>query len=230
MIQRWISAFRNDASVEMKRPWFIFLFLYLGVVSFAIDRANAAEVKSDVPEEINVTADNLSAAEGGTRFEASGNVEIKRQEMTLKADEVRYNRATQDIEAKGKIVVDDPEWKVKSADALRLNMGNETGVIENGNIFLEDGHVSMTGRRFEKFGGQSYHVDEGFFTTCICDSGAPSWKFYADQMDLNLQGTGTIKGGYFYVFDTPVLYIPYAIFPLRNERETGLLFPQFGQS
>src|SRR5215471_15082097 len=101
----------------MKRHWFIFLFLCLAIVSFAIDRADGAELKSDAPEEINVTADNLSTADGGTRLEASGNVEIKRQEMILKADEVRYNRTTQDIEAKGKIVVDDPEWKVKSADA-----------------------------------------------------------------------------------------------------------------
>jgi len=190
----------------------------------------AANSGTGVENEINVTADKLSTAEGANQIEASGNVEIKRQEMTLKADEVRFNRANQDIEAKGRIVIEDPEWKVKSADALRMNMGTEAGVIENGDIFLENGHLSMNGRRFEKFGGQTYHIDDGYFTTCLCDSGAPSWKFYAEQMDLNLTGTGTIKNGYFYVLDTPVLYIPYGIFPLRSERQSGLLFPQFGQS
>ncbi|MBM4296124.1 MAG: LPS assembly protein LptD, partial [Deltaproteobacteria bacterium] len=217
----------------MNRYLRIFLAAILGVLGLALCQSDAAQPTAKgggTQDEIKVTADKLSTSDGSNQIEASGNVEIRRQDMTLKADEVHFNRATQDVEAKGRIVVTDPEWKIKSADALRMNLGNETGVIENGDIFLESGHVSVSGRRFEKFGGQSYHIDDGFFTTCLCDSGAPSWKFYAEQMDLALEGTGTIKNGYFYVFDTPVLYIPYGIFPLRSERQTGLLFPSFGHS
>lgn len=180
--------------------------------------------------EINVTADKLSSGDGSNQIDASGNVEVKRGETTLKAEDVRVNRATQDIEAKGKVSLDDPEWKVKSADAIEFNLEKETGQIQNGDLFLEDGHVGISGRRLQKFGGQTYHVDDGFFTTCLCESGAPSWKFSAEQMDLALDGVGTIKNGYFYVMDVPVFYVPYGIFPLRTERQTGFLFPQFGHS
>ena len=180
--------------------------------------------------EIDLRADKLSTGNGSNQIEASGNVEIKREATTLKADEVRFNRATQEIEAKGRVRIDDPEWKIKSADSLKLNMGQETGEIENGDLFLEQGHISISGRRFEKFGGQSYHVDDGFFTTCLCESGAPSWKFSAEQMDLALDGVGTIKNGYFYVLDVPVFYLPYGYFPLNTERQTGFLFPKFGHS
>ena len=180
--------------------------------------------------EINVTADKLTTGNGSNQIEATGNVEIKRGGMTLKADEVRMNRVTQDTEAKGKVTVDDPEWKVKSADSIQMNLEKETGEIHNGDLFLEDGHVSLTGRRLQKFGGQTYHVDDGFFTTCLCESGAPSWKVSADQMDLELNGVGTIRNGYFYIMDVPVFYLPYGYFPLRTERQTGFLFPQFGQS
>ena len=180
--------------------------------------------------EINVTADKLSTGNGSNRIEASGNVEIKREATTLKADEVRVNRATQDVEAKGRVTVDDPEWKVKSADSIQFNMGNETGEIQNGDLFLEQGHISMSGRRFQKFGGQSYHIDDGFFTTCLCESGAPSWKFSAEQMDLALDGVGTVRNGYFYILDVPVFYLPYGYFPLNTERQTGFLFPRFGNS
>ena len=215
----------------MNRPrQIIFSVLAALALSQSCPSHGAEPSKASGEDRINLTADKLSTAEGGTQIEASGNVEIKRQEMTLKAEEVRYNRTSQDVEAKGKVVVDDPEWKLRSADALRLNMENETGVIENGDIFLENGHVSMTGRRFEKFGGQSYHIDDGFFTTCLCESGAPSWKFYAEQLDLELEGSGVIRNGYFYILDTPVFYLPYGIFPLRTERQTGFLFPTFGQS
>jgi LPS-assembly protein len=179
---------------------------------------------------IDITADKLSSGNGSNQIEASGNVEIKREGTTLKADEVRFNRATQDVEAKGKVTVDDPEWKVKSAESMQFNLGQETGVIHNGDLFLEQGHVSMSGRRFEKFGGQSYHVDDGFFTTCLCESGRPSWKFSADELDLALDGVGTVKHGYFYILDVPVFYLPLGYFPLNTERQTGLLFPRFGHS
>ena len=49
-------------------------------------------------------------------------------------------------------------------------------------------------------------------------------------MDLTLDGTGTIKNGYFYIMDVPVLYIPYGFFPLNSERQTGFLFPNIGSS
>jgi LPS-assembly protein len=180
---------------------------------------------------IDITADKLSAQDGANRIEATGSVEIKRDETTLKADEVRMNRETQDIEAKGKISLDDPEWKVRSADEFQFNMGKETGQLKNAELFIEEGHISMSGRRMEKFEGQTYHVDEGFFTTCLCEPGSrPSWKFSADEMEMTLRGLGTVKNGYFYVMDVPVFYIPYAFFPLRTERQTGLLSPSFGHS
>jgi LPS-assembly protein len=212
----------------------IFMAALVGTVLIVAGLGRAAQVTSpgaqDPSSEINVTADKLTTGNGANQIEATGNVEIKRGGMTLKADEVRMNRATQDTEAKGNVTVDDPEWKVKSADSIQMNLETETGEIHNGDLFLENGHVSLTGRRFQKFGGQSYRVDDGFFTTCLCESGAPSWKFYAEQMDLALDGVGTIRNGYFYIMDVPVFYLPYGYFPLNTERQTGFLFPQFGQS
>jgi len=193
--------------------------------------AQAAQSGTSNPAaEINLQADKLSSSDSGNQIEATGNVEIKREGTTLKANELRMNRATQDVEAKGRVMLDDPEWKIKSADSIRMNMEKETGELHNADLFLEQGHISMSGRRFEKFGGQTYHIDDGFFTTCLCESGAPSWKFFAEQMDLTLEGTGSIKNGIFYILDVPVLYIPYGYFPLRSERQTGFLFPSVGTS
>src|SRR4051794_7460579 len=180
--------------------------------------------------QINVTADKLSIGEGGAQVEASGNVEIKRQETTLRAQEVKVNRGTQDVEATGNVSVEDPEWKVKSAESIQMNLEKETGDLRKADLFLDQGHISMSGERFQKLGGQTYHVDEGFFTTCLCESGRPPWKFFAEQMDLRLDGVGVIRSGYFYILDVPVFWIPYGLIPLRSERQTGLLFPKFGHS
>ncbi|MGH7795078.1 MAG: LPS-assembly protein LptD, partial [Candidatus Binatia bacterium] len=201
----------------------------IGIVPASAAQAGTAGAQTP-GSEINLTADKLSTGNGANLIDASGNVIIKREGTTLKADEVHFNRATEDVEAKGRVTIDDPEWKVKSADSIKLNLGTETGEILNGDLFLEQGHISLTGRRFQKFGGQTYHIDDGFFTTCLCESGPPSWKFFADEMDLALDGVGTVRSGYFYVMDVPVFYLPYGFFPLNTERQSGLLFPKFGHS
>jgi len=218
--------------MRLKNSFLIFS-LAASLLSFT-DRVQAAQLTTSGSQasggEINVTADKLSTGNGSNQIDATGNVEIKRGETTLKADEVRINRATQDVEAKGKVSVNDPEWKVKSAGSIQLNLEKETGEIQDGDLFLEDGHLSLSGRRFQKLGGQTYHVDDGFFTTCLCESGRPDWKFSAEQMDLALDGVGTVKNGYFYILDVPVFYLPYGFFPLRSERQTGFLFPNIGHS
>ena len=62
-------------------------------------------VRPDAPsdtKEIDVSADSLSFGGGGTQIEAKGSVQIKRQPTTLKAEEVRINRETNEMEAKGR--------------------------------------------------------------------------------------------------------------------------------
>ena len=187
------------------------------------------ESKSDA-QKIDVTADSLSFGDGGKEVEAKGNVQLKREVMTLKADEVRMNRETNDMEAKGNVSLDDPSWKVKSAESMQFNLQKETGEVQKGDLFLEQGHVSISGERLQKFAGQTYHIDHGFFTTCLCESGPSHWRISADEVDLTLEGTGIIRRGYFYVYDIPILYIPYGFIPLQSERQTGFLFPEVGQS
>jgi LPS-assembly protein len=189
----------------------------------------AADAPSDT-KEIDVTADSLSFGSGGTQIEAKGSVQIKRQPTTIKADEVRINRGTNEMEAKGQVSLDDPNWKVKSAESMQFNLETETGELQKGEMFIEQNHVSISGQKLQKFGGQTYHIDQGFFTTCMCESGPTPWRISADEVDLTLEGTGIIRHGYFYIYDVPVLYIPYGFIPLQTERQTGFLIPEFGQS
>src|SRR3990172_13421923 len=60
-------------------------------------------VGQESSQELNVTADKLEFGDGGSQIEASGNVEIRRQQSTFKADEDRMNRETQDMDAKGHV-------------------------------------------------------------------------------------------------------------------------------
>jgi LPS-assembly protein len=201
----------------------------LGSFLFPRFGQGAAAPPSATEEKIDVVADNLNVTERGDVVEARGNVEVRRGATRVKAEEVQVDRGTGEVRAKGKISVDDPEWQLK-AESARLNIREETGEINGGELFIESGHLSLSGRRLQKSVGQSYRVEDGFFTTCLCESGSPSWRISADEVNLTKEGGAIVRGGTFYILDVPVFYLPYAYFPVRTERQTGFLFPRIGAS
>ncbi|MGH7846133.1 MAG: LPS-assembly protein LptD [Candidatus Binatia bacterium] len=229
----------------LQHHWFTRLFswirfhpgwLLLGWIwLIALTQARAAAGQEGPPAAqkdrapITIDADSLSIDQRTDTVEAQGNVEIHREDMLLKADQVRVNQSTQDAEAKGNVSIDHSEGWLKG-ESVRFNLESEIGRIEQGEIFLDKSHLSITGRRFDKFTGQVYHVDEGFFTTCLCESGSPSWKISGREIDLQRDGEGVVKDGIFYVLDVPVFYLPYGVFPVRTERQSGFLFPKIGFS
>jgi len=183
----------------------------------------------DSEERIDVVADQLSVSDQGQTVEASGNVQIRRGTTTFEAESMRIDRATQDFQAEGSVSVDDPQYKLK-ASSMNMNLADETGTIQDADVFIERGHLSLSGSRLEKYVGQVYSIEDGLFTTCLCESGRPPWRIGAKEINLEKDGQGTVKDGTFYLYDVPVLYLPYAIFPLQTERSSGLLIPKFGSS
>ena len=210
-----------------------FLTLFEMIVLLLLGWAHTVQLHAQVTggqgDEIDVTADKLSMEEAGKVIRAEGNVEIKWGETSLKASKMKVNRETQDVDAEGDVLVVGPEWQLK-AQGLQLNLPKETAVIRDGEIYLESNHLSLTGKRFEKFIGQSYHIDDGSFTTCLCESGTPTWKITAKEIELTPEGEGIIRGGKFHILDVPVFYLPYGFFPVRTKRKTGFLFPKPGYS
>lgn len=181
----------------------------------------------DVP--IDVIADQLSVGNQGQTIEASGNVQIRRADTTFEAESIKIDRARQELEASGSVSIDDPQYKLK-ASSMNMNLTDETGVIRDANVFIERGHLSLSGSRLEKYVGQVYTIEDGLFTTCLCESGRVPWRIGAREINLEKDGQGIVKDGTFYLFDVPVFYLPYAIFPLQTERSTGFLIPRFGSS
>jgi LPS-assembly protein len=180
-------------------------------------------------EKITVTADEISYEQKTNSIIARGNVVITSGETELEADEVRLNRATNEADAQGNVRITDPEGTV-TADSAHLNLDEETGSLMDAEIHSRRFGYSLWGGRVEKGIGQSYHIENGTFTTCHCAEGPPTWSVSGKQLDVTLGGYGRLTGGTFNVLDVPTLYIPHALFPIQRERQTGFLLPRFGFS
>lgn len=180
-------------------------------------------------EGVTVDAEHLTADEEKNEIIARGHVTIARAGSLLTADEVRINRETQRAEAKGNFQFTDPQGTIQ-AENFSGNLEDETGEIGNGTVYLSANHLTISGEKLQKSYGQTYHIENGQFTTCQCGSGASSWSIAGKSIDVTLDGYGLVEGAKLKVLDTPVFYLPYVAFPAKKTRQSGLLAPLFGYS
>lgn len=179
--------------------------------------------------EITVDAESISYDNRADTVAAEGDVVIRYGDSVLSAERVDLDRDTKEATASGNVHLTSPEGMLR-ADRLHLNLEDETGVLENAEIESTTQQYRLCGERVEKGVGQTYHIENGEFTTCLCAEGPPSWSIAGDLLDVALDGYGTLHGAKFNVLDKTILYVPRAAFPVHRERQSGLLFPRVGFS
>lgn len=174
-----------------------------------------------------IRADVMGHEASNDLIKANGKVEMTWQDMTMTADAATFNRTSQTLTAKGNV------YLVKGGDILQgdyLVMDTETGraEMENGRIFMKQGNFRADGKQIARTGENDYALRKGGLTTC--DAAVPSWKFGASELDVTLEEFATGSNVIFYVKDIPVFYFPYIMLPVKRDRQSGLLFPKFGNS
>lgn len=180
-------------------------------------------------EGLSVDAEEITYDEERNQIVAKGRVTIARAGSLLTADQVRIDRDTKMAEASGNVQLTDPQGTIRS-ESFVVNLEDETGELKQSDVYFAANHLSISGSRFRKSYGQTYHIENGVFTTCQCGVGAPSWSIAGRSVDVTLDGYGFVKGGTFRILDVPVFYLPVATFPAKVSRQSGLLAPLLGYS
>ena len=183
----------------------------------------------DDTDRVEVSAESVEVGRRGDAVKARGNVEVRRGATAFGADAVEIRRSGQTLRAEGSVYLRDPRFRLE-ASQLEMNLADETATIRDGEVFIEEGHLSFGGSLLEKFKGQVYEVRDGWLTTCLCETGTPPWRVGARELRLRREGEVVADDATFYIYDVPVLYLPYVYFTHLTSRATGLLFPSFGWS
>lgn len=191
--------------------------------------AQIADVAITTEEEITVDAGSVSYDQQLDAITATGNVVIRRGAVELRADEVRLSRKTNEAEAIGNVTLSDPEG-ILFSERMQIDLNAETGELRKAKLHGRRQPFSLAGDLIRKGIGQSYHIENGLFTTCACESGRPSWSIGADTVDVTLEGSAVLKDARFHVADVPLLCLPRAWLPVTRERQSGLLVPRVGFS
>lgn len=209
------------------------LLSFLSILLFLLFHPTISEgMITDVKVEkgegpVEIEADELSYEREKQVYEAHGSVEVKRGDLFLKADHAQLNMATKDLVAWGNIVLREGE-DVLECERLEVNLDTRLGKVYQARLFLKDQNFHITSKEAEKLGENRYRIREGSFTTC--DAPRPPWKFTVKELEVTIEGYGIAKGPTFYLEGIPSLYLPWGIFPVKRERQTGLLLPRLGYS
>jgi LPS-assembly protein len=173
---------------------------------------------------IDITARDLKYNRKTNVYTAEGDVELREGTRHLSADFVQFNDTTKDAFAEGHVVLRD-QGDVVEAERVTVNLVTQQGTVEKGRIFVTQGNFSMTGDEIRKTGEATYEVHQGEFTTCGWDR--PAWTFKAKDINLTVNGYATAKHATFSILGHRVLYLPWGIFPVKTERQSGFLLPEF---
>lgn len=184
-----------------------------------------AQQTSEPP--VLLAADRLDYDNDNRVIKAGGDVILQQGETTLAADELLWQESTRDAAASGHVRLAEPGAEL-AGTALQANLATGKGLARDGRVFFRARNFHLAGDEIERLGETTYRVTGGRFTTC--DGEIPDWQFTSDQVDVTLGRFATARNVWFEIHNQPVLYLPYLLFPVKAERESGFLLPRAGYS
>ncbi len=182
-----------------------------------------------------ISADRIDAV-NDKNVSASGDVVLTQGGMSLNAERIDYDQATDTALAPGKVNLNRDGDIVTGRD-LKLKVEDEIGNLQDPTFFFSK-NPARPAQRFEARGAAKRMNFEGpdqerlfdaFYTTCKLDDS----EWYLRISELSLDRARNIGTGYNAVVEfkgVPILYMPYMTFPLNNERKSGFLPPTIGTS
>lgn len=226
---------------RMARPGrLIALFFFVLVVS----RGTFAQSNSQFPFRISsaggeVTLEADQQRQSGGIFYADGHVDIRYENVRLRADHVEYNEQTQVVVARAHVQMDYLTQHVEADDAqyeLKTGRGTfhhvrATFAIQRRptpTLLISPNPLYFEAEKAERLGENTFRITNAWLT--VCDPNRPTWKFYAPAATVELKKSVHLEGGNFRILSVPVVYLPYATFPAEKQRNSGFMIPEPGDS
>ncbi|MGD2124911.1 MAG: LPS assembly protein LptD [Desulfobacteraceae bacterium] len=205
----------------------LFLVVLEASALMAFDRSIKDKIVEDEGARWEITARKMSYREKEGLYVAEGDVVISREGQVLSAERAKYNEKTGIVEVSGNVILE-ANGDLLTGEHAIFNLNTQQGQMSKGRLFIREHHYYISGDSIEKTGAKTYRVKNCRLTTC--DGEKPDWSITGSEVEVTIEGYGTVKHTVFRIRDFPAFYIPYAIFPVKTKRQTGLLPPRVGYS
>lgn len=193
----------------------------------------AAHGQQSLPEDMpfELRADRLEYERRRDFYQAQGSVELEIESRKLRADQLSFDRAGMRGVATGNILLEEGENRL-FADTFHFELGEVLkGRVLNGRLEAGASGFTVHGLEMRKTGPRDYEIEGARFSACRCPEGRrPPWEVRASRAQLELGGYATLQNTRMALFGVPVFWLPWMRYPVKQERESGLLVPGWGRS
>lgn len=173
-------------------------------------------------DSVSIYSEKAYRKQGGKVFEAIGNVVILSKDETLYGEQASINLESGEVNIFGNVRIISKDITIYGSKIFydirkkNLNMQN-VRVITN--------EFSIVADKLEKKNNGLYYAQKAEFTTC--KDCTESWTVYGEEIDIEISRYVTIRNALVKIKGIDIFYLPYIAIPIKDKRESGLLFPSF---
>ena len=166
---------------------------------------------------------------GDLEVTARGKAEIRRDDVTIFGEVLRYNSEFGRVQGEGGVRLQRDGDRFYGP-RLRFNTLDDSGTVESPKYLIQREATARGGaEEIEIVDREHYRLKNGTFTSC--EAGRDDWVLQATEIELVYdKQEGAAKHPRLRFYDVPILAFPYATFPLENRRRSGLLAPYYSQT
>lgn len=162
----------------------------------------------------------------GERVRIEGNASATRADQSIRADSIEYDIAADTATARGSVRYDDAR-NAFYANEASADLARDTTELKDVRYALKarrgQGRASTVGTE----GGERTTLTGVTYTACPGND--PDWQIEASSLAIDHEaGQATARDFKVRVGGVPILYSPYASFPIDDRRKSGFLAPKIG--
>lgn len=155
------------------------------------------------------------------------NVRLNRGDQFLGTDKLTYNAETGRYSAVGNVRYQDSGMRIL-AERAEGDQNADRHRIEDVQYQLTQRRGNGGAERIELEGARGRLVGSTYST---CAPNQRAWELRASRIEIDTaKGMGVARNATVRIGSVPVLYVPWFMFPVDDQRRTGLLYPQLSLS
>ncbi|MCB2087712.1 MAG: LPS-assembly protein LptD, partial [Sphingomonadaceae bacterium] len=182
------------------------------------------------PRDIDFEANELEYDSDRDVVTARGNVVMRSDGQSVRADSVSWNRVAGTIMAEGNVRFVDQDGNQLYTEGLELTDKFEAGSMQDMLLALREGGrlAARSGQRDED---GSVELEKAAYSACRVITGdgcprSPSWRILADRVTYSPEDNRVrFKGATFEIFGVPILPMPRLTVRTDGKASSGFLIP-----
>ena len=198
----------------------LLLFLLVPISISALD--NSLDTTKTLLDSLEYTADKIIYNFKIDQIKLIDNSEIYYKKSFIKSDSILIDLRNKIAIAQGASEMFNGEQSIFGS-TIFYNIETEEGMLFNGRTKFEDGYY--TGATIRKIDDNTFDIDNAKFTTCDVES---QYYIFSPKFRVFLNDKIVAKPVILYINYFPILILPFATFPIKQERHSGFLVPEPG--